>query len=112
MAGCIDDVDARGAAISAVPFDTGALGKNGDPAFLFEIARIHRALFNALVFAESARLAEQLVHQRGLAVVNVGNDGEITDVGAAFSHGEGAGCIFIRSARQRRSDIVPYVDAK
>jgi hypothetical protein len=32
-----------------------------------------------LVLAEDSRLAEHLVHQRRLAVIDVGNDGDISD---------------------------------
>ena len=72
----IDDIDAcRLAAI--FPLHAGAFGKNGDAALFFQIARIHRALFHALVFTEGTRLAEKLIHQRGLAVVNVSDDRNI-----------------------------------
>jgi hypothetical protein len=85
VAGGVDDVDAGGiAAAFRRPFDAGALGENGDPAFLFEIARIHRAFFHPLVVAESAGLAEKLVHQRGFAVVNVGDDRDISQRGGHF----------------------------
>ena len=71
----VDDVDA-----GAVPFDAGALGENGDPAFFFQIVRIHRAFFDALVVAEGARLAEELVDKSGLAVVDVGDDRHVAQV--------------------------------
>ncbi len=72
VAGGVDDVDA-----GAVPVDAGALGQDGDPAFLFQVVGIHRPLFHALVVAESAGLTEQLVDQGGLAMVDVGNDRHI-----------------------------------
>ena len=93
VAGGVDDVDARRLALM-LPFHAGAFGEDGDPAFLFEIARIHRALFHALVFAEGAGLAEQLVDQRGLAVVDVGDNGDIAQVAG---HGRGA---FVRIGKR------------
>ena len=72
VAGGVHDVDAV-----AVPFDRGGLGQDGDAALALEIVRIHHPLGGLLVLAEGARLFEKLVHQRGLAVVNVGDDGNV-----------------------------------
>ena len=77
VAGGIDDVDVGGGAVVVVPLDAGALGQDGDPALFFEVVRIHRPLFDALVVAEGAGLAEQLIDERGLAVVDVGDDRDI-----------------------------------
>ena len=78
MAGRVDDIDARGLArFGVLPFDAGAFGEDGDAALFFQIAGIHRALFNALVVAERAGLAEELVNQRGFAVVNVSDDRDV-----------------------------------
>ena len=70
----IDDVDGV-----AFPEDGGVLGLDGDALFLFEIHRIHRALLGGLVFAIGAAGLQELVHKGGFAVVNVGDDGEISD---------------------------------
>src|SRR3546814_10628210 len=67
VAGGVDDVDPRGAA-GAGPFDRGAFGEDRDPAFFFEIVRIHRAFVDALVVTEGAGLAKELIDERGLAV--------------------------------------------
>ena len=45
-----------------------------------------RALGHALVGAEHAGLGEQLVHERGLAMVDVGDDGDV-----AKRHNGGSG---------------------
>ena len=74
VAGGVDDVDVRGHAVGAGPFDRGALGEDGDAALFFEVVRIHRALFDALIVAEGARLAEKLIDERGLAMIDVGDD--------------------------------------
>ena len=72
VAGRVDDVDA-----GVLPDDRGRLGQDGDAALLLEIVRIHHALGDALVLAEGAGLLEQLVDERGLAVVDVGDDGDV-----------------------------------
>ncbi len=68
----VDDVDVR-----AVVLDRAVLGQDGDTALFFDVVRVHHALGDLLVLAERAGLAEELVDQRGLAVVNVGNDGDV-----------------------------------
>ena len=59
--------------------DGGVLGQDGDAAFAFQVVGIHDALGNGFVGAEGAGLAQHGVHQRGLAVVDVGDDGDISD---------------------------------
>jgi hypothetical protein len=44
---------------------------------------------DALVVAEGAGLLEQLVDQRGLAVVDVGDDGDVAQHGGVFWPGGG-----------------------
>ena len=80
VAGRVDDVD-----VGAVPVDRRALGEDGDPALLLEVGRIHRPLLDALVVAEGAGLAEQLVDQRGLAVIDVGDDRHVAEFHGLFS---------------------------
>ena len=80
VAGRVDDVDVGGLAARWRPFDRGALGEDGDPALFLEVVRIHRALFDALVVAEGARLAEQLVDERRLAVIDVRDDRDVAKV--------------------------------
>ena len=53
---------------------------NGDALFTLKVHRVHGAFFNFLILAVSATLCEQAVHESGLAVVNVGNDSDVTDV--------------------------------
>src|SRR5690606_38925953 len=64
--------------VGTFPLNGSALGENGDPAFFFDVAGIHRPLFDPLVVAEGAGLAEQLVDESSFAVVDVGNDCDIT----------------------------------
>jgi hypothetical protein len=68
----IHDVDAV-----IVPADRGVLGEDGDAALALEIVRVHDARAHLLVRGEGAGLLQELVHQRGLAVVDVGDDGDV-----------------------------------
>jgi hypothetical protein len=72
VAGGVDDVDAH-----VVPGHRRDLGENGDAALALDLVGIHRAVGDALLLAESARLGEKPVDQRRLAVVDMGNDGNI-----------------------------------
>ena len=47
------------------------------PRSLLEVVGVHHALGHLLVRGEGAGLAQQLVDQRGLAVVDVGDDGDV-----------------------------------
>ena len=68
----VDDVDA-----GVVPEDRRHLGEDGDAALALEIVGIHGALGHALVFAEGAGLLQQPVDQRRLAVVDMGDNGDV-----------------------------------
>ena len=68
----IDDVDAR-----ILPDDRGRLGQDGDAALLLEVVGIHHALDDALVVAVGAGLLQKLVDERGLAMVDVRDDGDV-----------------------------------
>jgi hypothetical protein len=81
VAGGVDDVDAH-----VAPGDARVLGQNGDAALAFEIVRVHHALDQRLVGAKDARLAQHGVDQGGLSMVDVGDDGDVTDVLAAGGH--------------------------
>ena len=58
------------------------LGHDGDAALPLQVERVHQALLDHLVVAEDVGLADHGVHQGGLAVVHVGDDGDIADIGA------------------------------
>ena len=61
------------------PDDRGAFGEDRDAALALEVVRIEGALGHLLVGAEGAALAQQLVDQRGLAVVDMGDDRDVAE---------------------------------
>ena len=56
------------------------LGEDRDPLLALEVARVHDPVDDGLVRAERAGLAEHRVDERRLAVVDVGDDGDIAQV--------------------------------
>ena len=83
----VDDVD-PGVARRAVPQHRCALGQDSDPALTLLVVGVHGALGVGFIGPKDARLGKQLVHQRGLAVVNVSDDGDISEGhGSAVSFG-------------------------
>ena len=76
MTGSVDDVD-----FVAVVEDRGLLGGDGDAAFVLLVARVHNeglAHF-CLVVAKSVGLLKKAVDERGFAVVDVRDDGDVSD---------------------------------
>ncbi len=65
------------------------LGEDGDTALAFQIVRVHDALGNRLVVAESAALPEHGVNQRGLAVIHVGNNGDVANAWVQIENSSG-----------------------
>src|SRR6185295_6698298 len=51
--------------------------QDSDAALALDVVRVHDPLGDLLMRGEGARLLKQAVHQRGLAVVDVGNDGDV-----------------------------------
>jgi len=81
--------------MDALIVDGAVLRQNGDPALLFEIVGVHYPLGNSLMGGEGAGLTEQLVDEGGLAVVNVGDNGDVSE-GAGHS---GLGFVAVRDNR-------------
>jgi len=71
----IHDVDAI-----IPPADRGVLGQDGDAAFTLQVVGVHDAFGRGGAFPQRARLFEELVHQGGLAVVHVGDDGDVAQL--------------------------------
>ena len=79
VAGRVDDVD-PGLARLAVPQHARAFGQDGDAAFALLVVGVHGALGRRLIGSEHTRLGQKLVHQGGLAVVDVGDDGDVAQI--------------------------------
>ncbi len=75
VAGRVDDVDA-----GVVPGDGGGLRHDGDAALLLEVVRVHHALGDALVVAEGAGLLEEAVDEGRLAVIDVRDDRDVSQL--------------------------------
>ena len=75
VTGRIDDVDAV-----AVPLERGILRADRDPLLALEIHRVHHPLLDLLIGTEGAGLPQQLIDERGLAVIDVRNDGDVTNL--------------------------------
>ena len=86
VAGGVDDVD-----LGVVVVDGGVFGEDGDAALFFEVVGVHDALGDGFVGAEGAGLAEHGVDEGGLAVVDVGDDGDVAD-GLGGPRGAHFGC--------------------
>ncbi len=74
VAGRVHDVD-----LDVVVKNGRVLGQDGDAALALQFVGIHDAVHQLLVGAKYAALAEHGVHQRGLAVVDVGDDGDVAN---------------------------------
>jgi len=86
MAGSVHDVDLDLTPREGVPDgNRRVLGQDGDPALALQGIRVEHALDHLLVLAKDARLFEHGVHQGGLAVVDVGDDGQVAE--ALDGHG-------------------------
>ena len=69
--------------------DGGVLGQDGDALLALQVTGVEHPLVDGLVGPEGAGLPEHGVDQRGLAVVDVGDDGHVADVVAGL-HGDAA----------------------
>ena len=77
VSGRVHDVD-----VEIFIFERGVFGADGDALFPFQIHGIHQAFLARLVLvgAEGAGLFQETVHERGLAVVNVRDDRNVSNV--------------------------------
>ena len=60
--------------------DGGVLGQNGNAALPLQIAGVHHAVHHGLVLPVHAGLLEHLIHQSGLAMIDVGDNGNISQI--------------------------------
>ena len=61
-----------------------AFGHDGDPALALEVDVVHHPFLDAFIVAEGAALAQERVHEGRLAVVNVGDDGDVAKVCSCY----------------------------
>ena len=73
MARRIDNIDE-----DVVVVNGGVLRQNRDAALALELVAVHGPLGHALVAAKRAALVQQRVDQRGLPVIDVGDDGDVS----------------------------------
>ena len=71
--------------------DAGLLGEDGDALLALEVAGVHHPFGDDLVGLEGARLLEDGIDEGRLAVVDVGHDGDVAQVGADGGLGSGQG---------------------
>jgi len=71
----VHDVD-----LGVAPADAGVLGEDGDAPLPLERVGVHHAFLDHLILTERSGLAEHLVDERGFAVVDVRDDGNITNL--------------------------------
>ena len=91
----VDDVDAV-----VAPADRGVLRQDRDAALALQRVRVHDAVGHDLARIERAGLLQELVDERGLAMIDVGDDGDVAELGRGHgSAGPAAG---------KRPRIVPY----
>ena len=83
VAGRVDDVD-RHRRIAVAIADRRVLGEDRDALLTLEVHRVHHPLGDVLVGPERPGLPQHLVDKRRLAMVDVGDDGDVAQVVAGF----------------------------
>jgi len=91
VAGRVDDIDP-----DTIPEDRAVFGRNSDTALFFQVQGVHQPFVNLLVGPEQTALSEHGIHQSGLAVVNVGDDGDVS---------QAVVCLYVR---HRSNFSLPY----
>ena len=106
----VDDVDRQ----FLVPHGR-VLGHDRDAALALQIDVVERALRHPLVRAEDAALMQERIHEGGLAVVDVGDDGHVAQNGiGGVGHGRRSrGRTFHRTLREQpRGRAGPVADGR
>ena len=75
MARGVHDVD-----FGILIFHRRVLGQDGDAPLPLQVAGVHDPVHGGLIFPVNTALLQHLVHQGGLAVVNVGDDRDVSDI--------------------------------
>ncbi len=77
VTGRVDDVD-----VCIAILDRAILGDDGDAALALDVVAVHHPLGDVLIGGKCPCLDQQLVDQRGLAVVDVGDDRDVAQLSA------------------------------
>ena len=75
MARSVYDVDVEVFVLESCVFST-----DGDALLFFEIHRVHHAFFRGLIGAEGAGLAQEAIHQRSFAMIDVSDNGYVPNM--------------------------------
>ncbi len=94
MARRIDNIEAHRFAI-LLPQDAGAFGEDGNAPLALDVVGVHGALRHVGAFADGAGLAQHLIDERGLAMIDVGDDGDITERDCALRHSRRGALFFV-----------------
>jgi len=81
VAGGVDDVDDGDGTVLVDLMYCGVLRENGDALLAFEVAGVHNAIDQLGALLERAGLTKHGVDEGGLAVVDVCDDGNVTEAG-------------------------------
>ena len=95
VAGRVHEVENVGLAVLGLVFEADGVGLDGDAALALDVHRIEH-LLDHVAFRHGSGLLDQPVGERRLAMVDMGDDGEVADVvdrvgghGAAISRARG-----------------------
>ena len=80
MAWRIDKVELIGLSVLCRVVKRDALGFDGNPSLPLQVHGVHHALRDLLVLLEGARLAEHVIDEGGLAVVDVGDNRDVAEL--------------------------------
>jgi hypothetical protein len=90
VAGGVDDVDGD-RAVRRLAADRGVLRQDGDALFPLQLAGVHDPVDGFGTGGEGAGLAQHGVDERGLAVVDVSDDRDVSEVGPGDRRRPGIG---------------------
>ncbi len=83
VAGGVDDVDDRHAAVGVVAVHGGVLGEDRDALFPLQVTGVHQSLDGVVAaMVQGARLAQHRVDQGRLPMVDVCHDGDVPELHA------------------------------
>ena len=75
MARSVHDVD-----LHVLIVDGGVLGQDGNAPLPLQVSGVHDPVHGLLILPIDAALLQHLIHQGGLAVVNVSDDGDVSQM--------------------------------